>query len=86
MWSVEQCKNVWSVIRAENHKIGGKSGRNMIWAQVSDPVIWYDVLLYDVRSCGQIMASFSAVILTEKFKQETVDDNPAGIRWIKLVI
>ena len=22
----------------------------------------------------------------EKFKQVTVDDNPAGIRWIKLVI
>ena len=24
--------------------------------------------------------------LFEKFKQVTVDDNPAGIRWIKLVI
>ena len=28
----------------------------------------------------------ASLILYEKFKQVTVDDNPAGIRWIKLVI
>ena len=27
-----------------------------------------------------------AVLASEKFKQVTVDDNPAGVRWIKLVI
>ena len=36
------------------------------------------ILPYEVFSAGTHKA--------EKFKQVTVDDNPAGIRWIKLVI